>query len=418
MSETRKPFPKAGRSWDDLSRELDSKVDGDRDWRHGRVPLFVFSGGEDVYDVGREAFFKYFSENALGRGRAFHSLKQMEDDILDFGLDLFRAPAGAGGAMTTGGSESIMVAIKVCREWARGQGRQGPFNIVAPYSAHPAFNKAGDLMDIVVRRAPLAADMRGDVDAMAGLIDESTIMLVGSAPCFSHGVIDPIGGLSELAQQRNLWLHVDACVGGYVIPFFERIGRPVAGFDFAFDGVRSISADLHKFGFCPKPASTVFVRSQDDLTHGHFDFDEWPHGSFGTPTLTGTRPGGAVAGSWAVLNYLGEEGYMEIARRLSAMVDRYVAGIEAIDGLSLISKPDITLINFGAADFDIYQVAEWMNDRGWLPGLTQRPRGMHAMLSLLHEASCDDYLTDLRDAVDDVKRGRNSPSHLTASYAD
>jgi glutamate/tyrosine decarboxylase-like PLP-dependent enzyme len=378
--------------------------------------LYVFHGSDAAYDVGRQAFMKYFSENALGGRRAFFGLKRMEDEVVEMGLDLFRAPDGAVGNLTTGGSESIFMAVKACRDWARTQSHiKAPFNIVAPFSAHAAFNKAADVMDLVVRRLPTAEERRADVDAMAGAVDGGTIMLAGSAPCFPHGVIDPIAGLGDLALERDLWLHVDARVGGYVAPFFQRIGREIPDFDFALPGVRSLSADLHKFGFCPKPASTLFYRFAEDRERGLFHFDQWPNGQFSTATLSGTRAGGAVAAAWAVLQHLGEAGYMEIAGQLAAMTDAYVAGIKAIEGLHLWAEPDLSIINFGADDFDIFQVAEAMEARGWLPGLTQKPKGMHAMLSMFHEVGRADFLRDLAASVQ-VAQTAGEASNLKAVY--
>jgi glutamate/tyrosine decarboxylase-like PLP-dependent enzyme len=412
----RKPFPKTGSDWPTLDAAMSEMSGGDVDWRRGRAPLYVFHGSDAAYDVGRQAFMKYFSENALGGRRAFFGLKRMEDEVVEMGLDLFRAPDGAVGNLTTGGSESIFMAVKACRDWARTQSHiKAPFNIVAPFSAHAAFNKAADVMDLVVRRLPTAEERRADVDAMAGAVDGGTIMLAGSAPCFPHGVIDPIAGLGDLALERDLWLHVDACVGGYVAPFFQRIGREIPDFDFALPGVRSLSADLHKFGFCPKPASTLFYRFAEDRERGLFHFDQWPNGQFSTATLSGTRAGGAVAAAWAVLQHLGEAGYMEIAGQLAAMTDAYVAGIKAIEGLHLWAEPDLSIINFGADDFDIFQVAEAMEARGWLPGLTQKPKGMHAMLSMFHEVGRADFLRDLAASVQ-VAQTAGEASNLKAVY--
>ncbi|MDP6343436.1 MAG: pyridoxal-dependent decarboxylase, partial [Alphaproteobacteria bacterium] len=396
----RQAFPKRGSDWPALEAEMAAMSGGDIDWRGGRTPLFVFDGDDGAREVGRRAFMNYFDQNALGGKRAFFGLKRMEDEIVEMGLDLFRAPMGAAGNLTTGGSESIFLAVKACRDWARARGGMTePFNIVAPFSAHPAFNKAGDVMDIAVHRLATGADGRADATALAAATDGQTMMLVGSAPCFPHGVVDPIAELGELAAERDIWLHVDACVGGYLAPFFQRIGRPVPEFDFAIPGVRSLTADLHKFGFCPKPASTVFYRRAEDHDRGVFQFEDWPHGPFATATLSGTRAGGAVAAAWAVLRHLGEDGYVRVARDLAAMTDAYVAGITAIDGLHLWAQPDLTIINFGAHAFDIFAVAERLEQKGWLPGLTRSPKGLHAMLSMYHEPAREQYLADLAEAV-------------------
>jgi sphinganine-1-phosphate aldolase len=411
-------FPQGGSAWPDLQKRMGEMTADDADWRGGRVPLFVFRNDSDTYEVGRNAYFEFFTENALGRTRAFHSIGRMEEEVLDYGLDLFSAPEGAAGAFTSGGSESIFLAMKAARDaWRAGNGeRREPLNLVMPITGHPAFDKAADAMDLQIRRAPLRPDRRVDVEALSRLTDARTIAIVGSAPCFPHGVIDPIAELSELAQAQGLWLHVDACVGGWLAPFFARIGRPTPAFDFRFPGVRSISADLHKFGFCPKPASTVFYRDRDDMQRASFKADAWPSGSFTTSTLLGTRPGGAVAAAWAVLNHLGVAGYEDAARRLGAMTDAYVAGLRAIDGIVLLAEPDFTIVNFGSETFDIHAVAKHMKARGWVPGLTRDPKGIHAMLSMLHEPAREAYLADLSDAVAKVRVEGSDGSGLEARY--
>jgi glutamate/tyrosine decarboxylase-like PLP-dependent enzyme len=250
---------------------------------------------------------------------------------------------------------------------------------------------------------------------MRRLIDANTMLIVASAPCFSHGVIDPIAEVSRIALDAGVWLHVDACVGGWVAPFFERVGRGTAVFDFRLEGVRSISADLHKFGFAPKPASTVFFRDAADLERSIFRLGAWPSGVYTTATMSGSRPGAAVAAAWAVINHLGTRGYETAARNLAKMVDDYVAGISAIEGLVFWAKPDVSILNFGSVDLDIYAIAEQLRGRGWVPGLTRDPRGMHTMLSMQHAAVKDAYLDDLRACVEAV-RGSNAKSQMTATY--
>jgi glutamate/tyrosine decarboxylase-like PLP-dependent enzyme len=261
----------------------------------------------------------------------------------------------------------------------------------------------------------LRDDRRCDVAAMRGLVDENTFMMVGSAPCFPHGVIDPIEAISALALETDTWLHVDACVGGWVAPFFERIGRGTPVFDFRHPGVRSISADLHKFGFAPKPSSTVFFRDDEDLERSTFRLGYWPSGVYTTATMSGSRPAGAVAGAWAVLNHLGTSGYERAARNLATMTDAYVAGIRAMPELTLWAEPDVTILNFGSDVVDIYAVAERMKTRGWIPGLTSTPRGMHTMLAMQHAPAREAWLADMAASLDEVRTSQ-AKSDLAATY--
>ncbi len=405
-------FPETGQPADRIAALMDEMKAHDAKWREGRVPLYVFGATPGVAEVGRDAFMAFFTENALGAKRAFGSLKRMEEEVVAMALDLFHGPEGAAGNMTSGGTESIVMAVKACRDHARAT-RANPThrgNLVLPVTAHPAFDKGASLMDLEIRRVPVAPDLRADPAAMEAAIDADTIMIVGSTPCFPYGVVDPIPALSDLALRRNVWLHVDACVGGYFAPFAKALGRPIPDFDFANPGVLSLSADLHKFGFCPKPASTVFFRTAELHARQALDLDVWPNGRFVTNTLVGTRPGGGVAAAWAVLNFLGRSGYMQIAERMLAMRDAYVAGIEAIPGMQVYGKPDLSILAFGHPGKDADSIAAAMTKRNWVPGMVRTPPGLHLMMSLLHEPAREPYLADLRAAVAEAEpaKGRTA----------
>ena len=414
----RMTLPAHGRADADVLAEMRAFKGNDADWQGGRVPLYVFGAGAATQAIGQAGFNEYFTENALGAGRAFPSVKRMETEVVDMALGLFNAPGDAQGFMTTGGTESIILAVQACRDWSR-EGRGAPRhrgNIVAAETAHPAFDKAAKLMDLEVRRAPVGADLRLDLAAVEALIDADTIMLVGSAPNFPFGMIDPIAALGVIAERHDVWLHVDACVGGYLAPFVRLIGRDIPDFDFTVPAVRSLSADLHKFGFTPKPASTLFYRDPERARHHMFDADVWPNGRFLTSTLVGTRPGGGVAGAWATMNALGVDGYTRIATELMGFIDAYLAAIVAIDGLKIHGAPDLSIVAFGSDEVDIFAVAEHMQASGWLPGLTQRPRGIHRMMSLLHVPVLEPYLADLHTAVVAVRRTAPAASALKATY--
>ncbi|MFY0611292.1 MAG: aspartate aminotransferase family protein [Hyphomicrobiaceae bacterium] len=412
-------FPEKGQDQADVLRTLEAMKAGDANWQEGRVPLFVFKGSDAATELARDAFSLYFAENALGRARAFPSLQRMEDEIIAMALDLFHGPDDAAGFVTTGGSESIIQAVQTCRDYNRARRGDSAHrgNIVIPVSGHPAFDKAARLMDLEVRRVPVDDQYRGDVTAMAAAVDADTIMLVGSAPCFPFGVFDPIEALADMARHHDIWLHVDACVGGYFSPFAAASGRAIPAFDLGVAGVCSMSADLHKFGYAPKPISTLFYSAPKYADHHGFEFHDWPNGRFATTTIVGTRAGGAIAGAWALFQHLGRDGYTAIADELLTGIEQLRAGVADIGGLSVLGRPELSIVAIGAADdLDIFRVAEHMRDQGWVPGLLQQPKALHRMMSMLHVASMPDYLNDLRAATDQTRSEQSGASALRAEY--
>ena len=411
-------FPDSGREYDSVLEALGATKSDDAQWRDGRVPLFVFKGSDAAGRMAQDAFNLFFHENALGRHRAFPSLQRMEQDIIAMALDLFQGPEDAAGFVTTGGTESIIQAVQTCRDYNRARRGDASHrgNIVLAHSGHPAFDKAARLMDLETRRIPVDAGYRADVAAMSAAVDDDTIMIVGSAPCFPFGTFDPIAELSELALSRHLWLHVDACVGGYLAPFVKGIGGRVPEFDFALDGVTSMSADLHKFGYAPKPISTLFYRSQACADYHGFEFHDWPNGRFATTTIVGTRAGGAVAGAWALFQHLGRDGYEAIAADLMAGIEKYRSGVSDIAGLSVLGDPELSIVSVTAPDLDIFRVGEVMHERGWVAGLLQQPKALHRMMSMLHVASMDDYLRDLATVTEQVRQETDTAAKIAAEY--
>jgi len=398
-------FPATGRDQSEVLEALAALKENDADWLRGRVPLFVFKGSDAASTIAQDAFNQYFTENALGRTRAFPSLKRMEDDIISMALDLFHAPVpGACGFVTTGGSESIIQAVQTCRNHARAVrcDKQHRGNLVIQVSAHPAFDKAAQLMDLEVRRIPVTPEFVADAAATESAIDSDTIMLVASAPCFPYGVFDPVEALADIALKHGVWLHVDACVGGYLAPFVAETGRSIPPFDLGVKGVASLSADLHKFGYAPKPISTLFYRSQNHARHHGFEFDNWPNGRFATTTLVGTRAGGPIAGAWALFQHLGRDGYTGIAQQLIDGVELLTAGIDAMDKLQVLGDPKLSIVAIGAEEIDVFRVAQIMQQKGWVPGLLREPKALHRMMSMLHVPGMKDYLSDLQAAVDTV----------------
>jgi glutamate/tyrosine decarboxylase-like PLP-dependent enzyme len=415
-------LPKEGEAWPQLRERLIGLGANDVDWRNKKSAVYVFHPGEDVLEVAKEAYALYQSENALGPA-AFPSLKRMETEVISLAIDLLNGPADGTGNMTSGGTESIILAVKSCRDEAAARGVEVyGANLVVPRTAHLAFDKAAHYLGLEIRRIEVDENYLADPVAMRAAIDERTIMLVGSAPCFPYGLVDPIPALGEIAIAENVWLHVDACVGGYLNPFAELEGVDLPAWDFRVDGVRTISADLHKYGYAAKGASTVLHRTQEQYAHQSFSADNWPAGSMTTPTVAGTRPGGAIASAWAVLHYLGVDGYRERTRRILNARTKVVAGIQEL-GLRVYGDPQLALVSFGPADGDdlpIFSVWKTLHDRGWFSGVVTNPNGIHLMLSPSHEEVADAYLSDLRDAVDLARKeaaGSSSETEAPTRYA-
>jgi glutamate/tyrosine decarboxylase-like PLP-dependent enzyme len=402
---SRATLPEKGEEWLPLRARLEALGNDDVDWRNKKSAVYVFHPGEDVLNVAKEAYALYQSENALGPA-AFPSLRRMEEDVIGMGLSLLHAPEGGTGNITSGGTESILLATKSCRDAAAARGVDvHQANIVVPRTAHLAFDKAAHYLSLEVRRVEVSDDFLADPDAMNTAIDRRTIMIVGSAPCFPYGLVDPIPALGEIARDRDVWLHVDACVGGYLNPFAEMEGVDLPAWDFRVDGVCTVSADLHKYGYAAKGASTILHRSTEQHAHQIFQGANWPAGAMTTPTVAGTRPGGAIAGAWAVMHYLGVEGYRDRTRRLLNAKGTITQGIARL-GLQIFGDPRLSLFSFGAAsgdDLPIFSVWKGMHDRGWFSGVVQQPDGIHLMLSPSHDEVAEFYLQDLEAAIAEAR---------------
>ncbi|EAQ29171.1 putative sphingosine-1-phosphate lyase [Erythrobacter sp. NAP1] len=400
-------MPKAGRSWEDVREEMIARGAGDAKWRDGKTAVYVFNAGPEIGEVQHEAYTLFMSENGLGP-LAFPSLAQMEREVVEMALSVLHGPEGATGAITSGGTDSITMAMKAARDYARAEkGLSGPANIVLPQSAHPAFDKAAHLMDIEVRRVPLKVDGSYEADpaAMGEACDQSTIMMVGSAPNFPHGIIDPIEALGQVAEAKGVWLHTDACVGGYFAPFARMNGVPVPPFDFEVTGVHSMSADLHKYGYAAKGASTVLFRSKALFEHMPFDTKNWNGAPMKTPTLAGTRPGGAISAAWAVMNVLGIEGYREKQGLVCETRERAEKGLAQLR-FEVLGKPMLGLIAFRHPEHDSFALYSEMYRKGWFTSITIDPPSLHLMLSPKHAEVIDQYLDDLREACETVEAGK------------
>jgi len=376
--------------------------DDDVAWRRGRTWSMVYHAGDAHEALLREASGLYLMENGLNP-LAFKSLRRMEREVVEMTAGLLNAPPTAAGTLTSGGTESLLLAVKTYRDRARAR---RPWirrpEIVAPRTLHPAFDKAAHLFGVRLRLAPVRDDLRADVRAMKRLVGRNTILMAASAPQYPHGVIDPIAELGPWAARRRLPLHVDACFGGFLLPWLERLGRPVPPWDFRVPGVTSVSADVHKYGYAPKGSSALLYRDTRLLRHQFFVTTRWPGGIYASATLPGSRPGSAIASAWASLMALGEEGFLALAERAMEAALRLRAGLAAIEGVTVMGAPDATIVPW-ATDVDLFAVADQLAARGWGVDRQQDPACIHCTVNASNAPVIDEYLADVAGAVARVR---------------
>jgi glutamate/tyrosine decarboxylase-like PLP-dependent enzyme len=398
-------LPDKGTPHDALLARMRERKAADADWRGGKTWSLIYPAGEDVDAVLHDANNLYLFENALNPFR-FPSLADMEKEVVAMTARLLNAPAEASGSMTSGGTESIVQAVRVARDRAKAERGIAHPKLVIPFSAHPAFAKAAKYFEMELVHIPLDDSLRADVSRADELIDDRTALVVGSAPNYPHGMIDPIEALASLASSRGVPFHTDACVGGFLLPFMERAGMDVPPFDFRVEGVTTMSADVHKYGFATKGASVVLHRNGDHvLQYQAFLYEDWPGGLYGSLALAGARPAAPIAAAWAVMNFLGVEGYVRLAKQTMATTRALQAGIEAC-GLHVIGEPAASVFAFGSEDKDIMAVGDLMDDRGWHLDRQHGPDALHMMVSPSHERIVDEFLSDLRFAVEHAGENR------------
>ena len=407
-----------GRPVDDVVAELVGKRAGDIRWEDGRAFGMIYDGGPTVHQVAEEAAKLYLHENALNTA-AFPSLGEIQKEVVTWTANLLNGP-NASGFMTSGGTESILCSVLSARERHHHErGIDRPEMIVAE-SGHAAFHKGAHLFGIEIHSVPVKDDWTADVDAMASLINENTILMVGSAPQYPQGVIDPIGELAAVADEAGINFHVDACMGGFVLPFAERLGRNVPEWDFRVPGVTSISADVHKLGYAPKGASVVLHRDKNLRRYQTFVFDGWLGGFYASPNLQGTRSGLPMATAWAVMQHLGVDGYKRLTSQTLENADQMRAGIDAVDGIRVLGDGKYHLVAMAAdpaADdpIDVFALADALERRGWFHDRQGPPDSLHSTVSNSNTGVIDDYLVALGEAAAEV-RGETTDDRST-NYA-
>lgn len=377
-------------------------------WRTGRAFAYVYDGGKEVEEVAKRAFNAFMTENGLDP-TAFPSLLRFENDLVAMARAHLSGGPEVVGSFTSGGTESIILAVKTARDWARKTRGATDVEIIVPVTAHAAFHKAGAYLGVKVVTTPIdPVTMRADVAAMKAAINERTAMLVGSASGYAHGVVDPIAEIAGLAKERGILCHVDGCIGGFVLPYFKRFGADVPAFDFSVPGVTSMSMDLHKYALTPKGASVVLYANDDLRRHQFFACASWTGYTMVNTTIQSTKSGGPLAAAWAVMSFLGDEGYVKIMRGLYDAKNAIEAGIRAIPGLYVMGKPEMTLIGFTSDEIPIFPIADEMKKRGWLiqPQLAYggSKENLHVTIQPSNVPHAEAFLSDLRASVEAVRK--------------
>ncbi len=400
-------IPKKSRAPKTVIKELKAKATQDIDYEGGRTWSLAYHVSDKHKKFVAEAHSAFASTNLLNP-LAFQSLKEMETEIVQMTAGMLNGSPSTVGTVTSGGTESILLAVKAAREMGKRKiiPQLGPPNIVVPDTIHVAFDKAAHYFGLKLKRVKLDDDFRVNVKELKKAVDRNTVLIAASAPQYAHGMVDPIEEIAAFAKKKKIPFHVDACFGGFVLPWFEKLGEPVPLFDFRVDGVTSISADIHKYGYSAKGASVLLYSEMAYLKHQFFVATDWPGGIYASPTVLGTRPGGPIAAAWATLQSLGEEGYLEITKEVIAVKNEMKEGIAAIKGLKILGSKHGPIVTYASDEegIDLYAVADLMQQKKWAVDRQQKPASVHCTINAINASVTKIYLADLAEAVETVRQ--------------
>jgi glutamate/tyrosine decarboxylase-like PLP-dependent enzyme len=407
--ETFTRLPKDGRERGEIIAEMENlKAREESKWKNGFVSGAVYHGDEDHIDFLNRVYAINSQSNPLHTD-VWPSITKFEAEVVAMTANMLHADSvledldaddEVCGAISSGGTESILLAMKTYRDWARDMKGISKPEMIVPKTAHAAFDKASQYFNIKMKRIAVDKDFKADVDKTKSAITDNTIVIVGSAPQFPHGVIDPIEQLSGLARENDIGFHTDACLGGFVLPWAEKLGYAVPLFDFRLPGVTSISVDTHKYGYAAKGSSVILYRNPELRRYQFYTTTDWPGGLYLSPTFAGSRAGALSATAWATMLALGEEGYLEITRRILETADTIKQGIEAIPELYILGQP-LWDIAFSSDSLDIYKIMDFMGEKKWSLNGLQMPAAVHICLTHRHTQSglAEKFLEDLQSAV-------------------
>lgn len=407
-------IPEKGISENELWLRLENFCKDDMDWRRGQMFGHAFIAGNEVQRIAERAYVMNLWGNAIDP-TLFPSILELEKEVISIASHHLSGDSNVVGNFTSGGTESIMLAVKAARDRAK---ERKPLldapEMVIPITAHAAFFKAAHYLGI--KSVVVGVNDRtfqADVMAISSAISDKTVLIVASAPSYAHGVMDPIVEIGEVAQKNEIFFHVDACMGGFILPYFKRLGREVPLFDFSVPGVCSISMDFHKYAFAPKGSSVVMYRNKELRRHQIFACSEWTGYPLVNPTIQSSRSGGALAATWAVLNYMGDQGYLETARKLKKAADKVVDGVKQIPELAILGEPAMCLIAVASGTVNIFQLIDSLRSRGWYHQAQLKrgpiPSSLHLTIVPPNTEHIDKWLGDLKECVDATKGTGESP---------
>jgi glutamate/tyrosine decarboxylase-like PLP-dependent enzyme len=410
-------IPARGLARDEIIRRLGAYRADDMPWREGRTWAYVYDPGRDAEEVIQQAFTMYLTENALDP-TVFPSALRLENDLVAMAAAHLRGDAEVCGNFTSGGTESILLAVKTARDRARALRPEiREPEMVLPATAHAAFQKAGHYLDVRPVLVPVdPRTFKADVRAVREAVTRNTVLLVGSAVSYAHGVVDPIEELGQLALEKELLLHVDGCMGGFLLPFFRRLGAPVPRFEFDVPGVTSISMDFHKYAFAAKGASVLLHRSKELRRYQMYACSNWTGYTVINPTVQSTTSAGPLAAAWAVLHFFGDEGYLEIARQVLEATRRIADWVDAHPDLRLLGRPEMNLVAFTSDTVSVFHVIDEMKQRRWYVqpqlGFQDSRENIHLSINPASVRWVEPLLADLGECVE---KARGMPSGALAA---
>ena len=410
-------FPSNGEDKDAIMANLKAMKKQDLNWQSGKVFSYIYGTDESVMEMAQEAYKLYLTENGLDPS-SFPSLLKLETEVISMVAGLLNGGQEATGNCTSGGTESVILAVKTARDFARAT-RPEVTNpeIIVPVTAHPCFNKAAHYLGVSIKMIPVdPVTYRADVKAMEAAITDQTIMMVGSAPSYTHGVIDPIDELAPMAKSRGILFHVDSCVGGMYLPFAKMLGYDIPPFDFSVDGVTSISCDLHKYGYVPKGCSSIIYKDKELRQYQLFASALWPGYALVNPTVLSSKTGGPMAAAWAMFHHLGIEGYKKMTKACQEATIQLTQGINAIPELKVLGEPKMSLFTFTTTTdaLNVFELSEALSKKGWFVQAQLEtpasPASLHISMTDHNTPHVPALLEDLKTCIAELTSGKENKS--------